>query len=232
MKQKILKLAKRLNKFDFDEIQCISQCEVEKLERILGELVAENQIKLVGNLYLYSPLKQSLQKVLMLPQKFQYHPKETIELIIKCFCADIDAEKASKILDPQKACIGTFNRYFREIIYKKQEQELLAYFKKEPRQARHRKVFDKELNIYLYADKLFITDKNLKSKNVIPCSENNRLQIKTLYLRAMRQFNNCAYKKYITHHVAEQIWRYGKEFEQLKEELCDSLFFDSIIKKY
>ena len=225
MKQKILKLAKRLNKFNFDEIQCISQYEVEKLERILGELIDENQIKLAGNLYLYSPLKQSRQKVLALPQKFQYHSKETVDMIIKCFCADIDAEKASKILDPQKACIGTFNRYFREILYKKQEQELLEYFEKEPKQARFREVFDKGLNIYLYADKLFVTDKNLKSKNAIPYIEADRLQIKTLYLRAMRQFNNCAYKKYVTHHVAEQIWRYGKEFEQLKEELFNLLFF-------
>ena len=44
MRDKILQLCKRLNKFTLDEIVTISELEPKNLKNILDELIAENKI--------------------------------------------------------------------------------------------------------------------------------------------------------------------------------------------
>jgi len=224
MKQKILKLTKRLNKFDFDEIECISQCETNELKEILNALIKENQIKLVGNLYIYSSEKQTKKKVLMLPKKFQYHPKETIDMIIKCFCADISVIQTIKILNPQKNCLNKFHKFFREVIYKLQEDELLEYFEKKPKLSCRRTFFGKNVYLYFYNDKLFVSNKNLSNNYAAKHEKEEIKKLKKTYCFIKNHLNSHVYKTMIHLHVSEQIWCYGKEFEKLKDELYSFLF--------
>ena len=53
MKDKILQLCKRLNKFSLDEIATISEIETENLKNILDELIAENKIIEENGQYFY-----------------------------------------------------------------------------------------------------------------------------------------------------------------------------------
>ncbi len=70
MKNKILKLAKRLKTFRIEDIESIMG---EGIEDVLQELVKEGQLNLVGNIYSYKT-KQNLP----LPFCFKFHSQEKI----------------------------------------------------------------------------------------------------------------------------------------------------------
>lgn len=53
MKQQILKLAKRLNRFTFEDIQTMSELSEKEIASILNSLVSEQYLKLNGNEYFY-----------------------------------------------------------------------------------------------------------------------------------------------------------------------------------
>lgn len=53
MKNKILLLCKRLDKFDIDKIEAISEIEQSELLPILDELIKENKIFFRNNTYFY-----------------------------------------------------------------------------------------------------------------------------------------------------------------------------------
>lgn len=219
MMLKILKLAKRLNKLTFKEVALISECEADTLENLLDVLEREKRIKKSGEVYLYIPPKNFAQNRLQLPQKFQHHKKETIDMIIKCFCADINTDKTAKILEPQKSCIHNFNKFFREIIFKTQEEQLQKHFFNNPKIACKRTFFDKTVYFYFYDNRLFISAKKLKDKNEKRHSDDYIKKLKIIYSRIKRQLDKCSYKKYIHLHVAEQVWRNEKSFNDLYFEL-------------
>ena len=53
MKDKILQLCKRLNKFTLDEIATISEIPADNLLPVLNELICENKLSLENNIYSY-----------------------------------------------------------------------------------------------------------------------------------------------------------------------------------
>ncbi|OLA78553.1 MAG: hypothetical protein BHW55_00940 [Candidatus Melainabacteria bacterium 35_41] len=92
MKDKILLLCKRLDKFDIDKIETISEIEQSELLSILDELIKENKLKLNAGVYYYiKPISRTKRQEL--PLFFQFHDKQTIDYIVKGFCADIEAKK-------------------------------------------------------------------------------------------------------------------------------------------
>ena len=82
MKDRILQLCKRLNKFTLDEIATISEFSADNMLPIINELVAENKLIDENKTYIY----QKKQKVSDKYSIFKYYPKTTINTIIKCFC--------------------------------------------------------------------------------------------------------------------------------------------------
>lgn len=84
MKDKILKLCKRLDRFGIDKIETISEIEQSELLSILEQLVEEKKLVLNNNIYSY--LKK-IEKPK--PQIFEHYSKESIDLIIRCFCSNI-----------------------------------------------------------------------------------------------------------------------------------------------
>lgn len=205
MKNKILKLAKRLETFRIEDIESIMG---DGIEDVLQELVKEGQLKLVGGIYSYKAEQKS-----PLPFCFKFHSQEKIEMITKCFCAGVKSKQASFLLDIGDATMQNFYKHFRQMIYERQLNTLKTHFEQKPKTAKMRRFFDIPVYFYLYDDELFVVDKPLKTKRKkLPHTKEESLRIKVLYSRLRRSINHSQMKQNLTQHVAEHIWRYGKEY--------------------
>lgn len=63
MKDKILLLCKRLNRFTLDEISTISELEPNKLLPIINELISENKLLQENGVYFYSKKQSILRNI-------------------------------------------------------------------------------------------------------------------------------------------------------------------------
>ena len=215
---KILKLAKRLNKFTMEEIEPI--LNIDNLQIFLDMLVEEKLLQCQNGTYFY--IKNESKKS-DLPLFFQFHTKEEIDMIIKLFCAGIATDKGAFLLGISDGPLQKFNMYFREIIYEKQLQELKEYFAKNLKAPKVRTFYEIPVYFYFYDDKLFVTGKKFKAKDLKEHTKEEKLKIKVLYSRLRRSINHSNMKKLLTYHVAEHIWKYGKDFEQLRDEIYSFL---------
>ena len=134
MKNKILKLAKRLETFKLEDIESIMG---EGVEDILRELVKDGQLNLVGGIYSYKA-----EQNLPLPFYFKFHSQEKIEMITKCFCAGVKSKQASFLLDIGDATMQNFYKHFRQMIYERQLNALKTYFEREPKIPKMRRFYD------------------------------------------------------------------------------------------
>ena len=62
MKERILRLCKRLDKFTLDEIEMVSELKTEELMPILSELKNENRLIQKGNSYFYNKVSTTRKK--------------------------------------------------------------------------------------------------------------------------------------------------------------------------
>lgn len=221
MKNKILKLAKRLGKFSIEEIVSIIMANKSEIKSILDDLVGcGNLTQRQDGLYFYVEQKQIKKE---LPLFFEFHTPQEVDLIIKCFCADIEVLKTLKLLNLSKNCVAKFYKYFREQIYEKQFEKLKHGFNQKPKLGREREYMGKIVYLYIYNSQLFVSKKLLEHVNLKQFSEDERLEIKNQYLVSYRKVLNISYKKLFETHLTEAIWRRNKSFEQLKNELCELL---------
>ena len=208
MKNKILKLAKRLETFKLEDIESIMG---EGIEGVLQKLVEDGQLNLVGGIYSYKT-KQNLP----LPFCFKFHSQEKIEMITKCFCAGVKSKQASFLLDIGDATMQNFYKHFRQMIYERQLNALKTHFEQKPKIAKMRRFFDIPVYFYIYDDELFVVDKPLKTKrNKLPHTKEESLRIKVLYSRIRRSINHSQMKQNLAQHVAEHIWRYIETYKKL-----------------
>ena len=210
MKDKILKLAKRLDKFRLEDIEPILNCE--GVNETLEGLVKEGRLDFDGNIYSYKePIKD-----LPLPFCFKFHSQEKIEMITKCFCAGVKSKQASFLLDIADATVQNFYKHFRQMIYERQLNILKTHFELEPKIPKMRTFFDIPVYFYLYDDELFVVDKPLKTKRKkLLHTKQEALRIKVLYSRLRRSINHFKMKQNLAQHVAEHIWRYEQDSKNL-----------------
>ena len=90
---RILKLCKRLNKFSLDEIEMISEIDLEELRPIINILIEEERLAYCDGTYYYNKKVCKKQQISKLPLFFEFHKKQDIEYIIKGFCTDIEVLK-------------------------------------------------------------------------------------------------------------------------------------------
>lgn len=204
MKNKILKLAKRLETFRLEDIESIMG---EGIEDVLQELVKDGQLNLVGEIYSYKAEQKS-----PLPFCFKFHSQEKIEMITKCFCAGVKSKQASFLLDIGDATMQSFYKHFRQMIYERQLNVLKTHFEQNPKIAKMRRFYDIPVYFYLYEDELFVADKQLKTKRKkLPHTKEESLRVKVLYSRLRRSINHSQMKQNLAQHVAEHIFRYRKK---------------------
>ena len=207
MKDKILKLAKRLDKFRLEDIEGIMG--EGGVKEVLRELVNDDRLVLVGEIYSYiEPVKH-----LPLPFCFKFHSQGKIEMITKCFCAGVKSKQASFLLDIADATVQNFYKHFRQMIFEQQLNTLKTHFEREPKIPKMRRFYDIPVYFYLYDDELFVVDKPLKTKRKkLPHAKQESLRIKVFYSRLRRSINHSQMKQNLAQHVAEHIWRYGKDY--------------------
>lgn len=222
MRDRIQKLCKRLKRFTLEEIALIAELDESEIEKFLKELIRENFLKKQNDTYLYLENKKALKN--HLPIMFQCHSPEKISILIKCFCAEIPSTKTSLISGLSENCSCAFNKFFRQVIYERQKQELIKYFEVQPQLARLRNFFNKNFYFYYYDNRLYVSNELLKNKNAQVFSENEIKKFKIIYSMLCRKLTLNTLKHYTNLHLAEQIWRYGKDFFQLEKELKFLLF--------
>ena len=221
MKNKVLKLCKRLNKVTASEIAPILMITEAEAREILNKLVKEGSLTVREDLvYFY----KEIQTKPTLPLFFEFHNNDEIELIIKCFCLNIEVIKVIKLVKSQKHAINKFYRYFRNKIYENQMNELLEYINKSPYLPQEREYLGRKYYLYVYNKKLFVSEKYIVNKDSIKYSNQDRLLIKNLFLNANRKVLNNSYKQYYHLHLAEEIWRYNKDFEKMYEEIKSIMY--------
>src|SRR5574344_560230 len=215
MKDKLLKLAKRLNRFTLADIEPILCCD--NLENILQELVSENLLKFSNGNYFYVK-KSELKKEL--PNFFQFHTQDEIDMIIKCFCADIPALKTTLLIESSKTVTCNFYKFFRETIYKAQFKELKDYFDNNPKSPAIRAIYSKKVYMYYYNKKVYVAEKPLKSSFEIKKHEEVEMRkIRNSYYKVRRHFLNYSLQKVLVEVVVERLWRQDKRFDELVYEL-------------
>lgn len=160
MKDRILQLCKRLNKFSLDEIETVSEMDSTKILPILNEFIFEKILLKKQNVYYYQKKNRDLS--LKLPLMFQYHSNQDIDYIIKGFCTDVEVKKMIEIFSISKNVMDKFYGYFRTVLYEKQKNELLKCFEKVPRIGQERIYMNAKVYLYLYNHKLYVSDMALK----------------------------------------------------------------------
>ncbi len=216
MKNKILKLAKRLETFKLEDIESITG---EGIEDILQELAEGGRLNLVGEIYSY---KAELN--LPLPFCFKFHSQEKIEMITKCFCAGVKSKQASFLLDIADATVQNFYKHFRQMIFERQLNALKTHFEREPRIPKMRRFYDIPVYFYLYDDDLFVVDKPLKTKRKkLPHTKEESLRIKVFYSRLRRSINHSQMKQNLAQHVTEHMFKYDKSYNDICLQLISSM---------
>ena len=216
MKNKILKLAKRLETFRLEDIESIMG---EGIEDALQELVKDGKLNLVSGIYSYKT-----ERNLPLPFCFKFHSQEKIEMITKCFCAGVKSKQASFLLDIGDATMQNFYKHFRQMIFEQQLNALKTYFECEPKIPKMRRFYDIPVYFYLYDDELFVTDKPLKTKRKkLPHAKQESLRIKVLYSRLRRSINHSQMKQNLAQHMAEHILKNKYEYNKIILRFYDSI---------
>lgn len=224
MKDKILRLCKRLNQFSLNEIVTVTELDQEDVKFILDELIDEKQIKQDGNTYNYIKKAQLTRQNIKLPQMFQHHSNKEIDYIIKGFCSDTEVKKMINIFGLGKNAIDKFYNYFRTKLYELQMSELLQHFEEEPKIGQERAYMTARVYLYLYDDKLYVSDKLLKSDNAQKHTEEERLKIKNIYLKSYRKVLSRSFAHKFHLHLSEELWKYGKEFK-IQYKLLNKILF-------
>lgn len=151
---------------------------------------------------------------------FKHHSLETIDAIIRCFCAEIPSHKTACLVPPHPSCISDFYTTFRKLIYEKQYKELLEYYSKNPQQGRFR-LFFKELKVYfyIYNNQVYVAKNLLKSDNECNFTKPQILEFKKICCYLSRVDSHIKHKSNLCFYLAEKLWRREKSFEYLYEDL-------------
>lgn len=226
MKERILKLSKRLNKFMLDEISLIAEDIKESvLTPILEELVQEHKLIKRGDLYLYNKKITANRQISKVPIFFQYYDKNTAELILKCFCAEIPVLKVALIIEPSKTAILNFYNYFRKCLYETQLNKLKKHYDKTPKIPSIRTLYDKKIYFYNYNNEIFLTDKPLQSTNPEKRHLKDEMRdMNVAYYRIRRVFQNYAFTQRLAEIAYEKLWMQDKSQETKIKKLTELLF--------
>ena len=205
MKDRILQLCKRLNRFTLDEIATILEISVAKLLPTLNELILESKL-----------LEECTSDKYLI---FKYYSKTTIDMIIKCFCESIITTKISHILSIGETQVQKFYTIFCILIYEKQKKLLDNFYSLNPQKTRHRKFFNKYVYLYFYDNQIFISKNLLKSKNDKPLTQKEKSDFTTIYCYLSRNLTHNQNIHNLEYKIAEVIWRRGKDFKSLYSDL-------------
>lgn len=215
MKDRILRLCRRLDKFTLDEISTIAEDVDESvLELLLLTLVQEGKLTLRDGLYFYN--KKQISKK---PSILSFYPKQIIDTAIRCFCLSIQSYKVAKILDIGENQASKIYNIFRELIYERQTKKLNFLYEKSPQQCRNRMFFDTEFHFYIYNNQVFVSENPFQSPDEKAYTKSEEREFKKVYSYLTRFTSHNSNKVDLPQKLAEGIWRKNKEFKELYVDL-------------
>lgn len=225
MKDQILKLCKRLKKCTLSDILQLMEIQPEVLELALLYLIQEGELQEREGVYTViekvKPKDQFENKNLNL--MYMYHTPETVDLIMRGFCAKISTQKLALLLDTGDNCIGDFYRIFRNLIYERQLNELLNYYFRNPQQGRFRTFFDQYAYFYSYNNKIFVSKKLLQAKREKSFTNTEIQEFKKVYSYLSRIESHNMNVVCLHQRLAEGIWRRNRKFQELYYDLKNNL---------
>ena len=215
MRERVLRLCKRLDKFTLDEISTIAEDVDEAvLELLLLTFVQEGKLTLRNDLYFYN--KQSFNKKYSI---LSYYPAKILDIVIRCFCLSIPAYKVDKILDIGENQSSKIYNIFRELIYERQTNKLKSLYDKSPQQGRNRIFYDEEFSFYVYDNQVFVSENLFQSPEEKAFTKSEIQGFKKVYSYLTRFTSHNSNKVDLLQKLAEGIWRRNKEFEELYADL-------------
>lgn len=205
MKERILKLCKRLDKFSLEEIVSIAEDINEcVLELLLQTLVAENLLIYRNEMYIYNKVKTvNINKKYSL---LKYYPSKVLDIVIRCFGAGIPSEECSYITDLPQNQVQKLYRIFRELIYIRQVAILKNKHKKEPQKYRTRTFFENQIfYFYIYNNQVFVVDKPFIASKEKVFTKNEIKEFKKIYCYLSRLECHNQNKKFLVGNLMEQV---------------------------
>ncbi len=215
MKERVLKLCRRLDKFTLDEISTIAEdIDESVLELLLLTLVQERKLTFRNGLYFYN--KQSFNKKYSI---LSYYPAKILDIVIRCFCLSIPAYKVKDIIAITESSTMQLYYIFRQLIYERQTKKLNFLYGKSPQQCRNRMFFDTEFHFYIYNNQVFVSEKLFQSREEKIFTKPEIQEFKKVYSYLTRFTSHNSNKVDLPQKLAEGIWRRNKEFKELYADL-------------
>ena len=191
MKDKILQLCKRLNKFSLENLEILSEIPKSNLLPLLDEFVKEGKLITKDGEYIYCKQNHVIQNYI----------------------------KTSNIVNIGEDQVQKFYTIFRTLIYQRQKRQLDSYYLKQPQKARHRKFFDTEVYLYFYFNQIFVSETLLKSKNDRMFSSKEKAEFTTIYCYLSRNLTHNTNANNLSYKIAETLWRRKRGFKDLYFDL-------------
>lgn len=215
MKDKILQLCKRLNKFSLENLEILSEIPKSNLLSLLDEFVNEGKLITRNNEYIYCKQNPVIQNHSI----FKLYPAVVTDTVIRCFCEDIKTIKTSNIANIGEDQVQKFYTIFRTLIYQRQKRQLDSYYSKQQQKARHRKFFNQEVYLYFYFNQIFVSENILKSEDDKMFSSKEKAEFTTIYCYLSRNLTHNTNANNLSYKIAETLWRRKRGFKDLYFDL-------------
>lgn len=222
MKEQLLKTCKRLNKFTLEELEVITETDKSELVPVLEEFVLQKYLVPRNGIYFYTQIKPTAD--IKFPRFFENNSDETVDMIIKCFCADISSNKTVLLTGVNLTCIAKFYTSFRQLIFEKQLDDLRRNYEFASLKVHTRLFFDMPFNFYTYGKKVFVaTEAFLRNQSLECADEEYCTEFQQVYNLVVHDREGHRFRVNTEHRIAELIWRRDKPFECLLSELKELL---------
>ncbi len=226
MKDKILKLCRRLKKCTLDDLISLSEVDEDIVKTALLYLENEGFIQISdGQISCVEEKKYTKGKIetKKLDLMFEYRTPEEIEIIVKGFCLEISPQKLCELIGVNCNCICHYYGIFRKMIYDRQFKLLLKSFFEKPKQGRYRRFYEKYAFFYVYKNQVFVCDKLLRASLEKNFTKPEIREFKNMYCYLARIESHNVNENYMFHRLAESIWRRCREYAYLYQDLKTNL---------
>lgn len=224
MKDKVLKLCRRLKKSSLNELSMLLEIEEDEIKPILWELEQKELILEVdGIITITDNRKKDKLYNRNLKLMFTYQSPETIDLIIRGFCLNIPPQKFCNLVCVGKTCLCSYYAVFRKMIYERQYKELLHRYNITHQMGKYRKFFEKYAYFYVYENKVFVSHRLFDLSNETNFRFDEMRELKRMYCYLARATTHHNNEVHIYHILAEYIWRNKKSFKDLYIDLKENL---------
>lgn len=227
MQNKILNLCRRLRKCTLDDLVSLTESNEKDIKTTVISLENDGVISEHNGEIIYIGIKPA-KKGHIDNKNFnlmsEYRTPEEIDIIEKGFCLEIPPQKLCELLNMHRDNVCKYYGIFRKKIYDIQHKLLKDYYQSDPQIGRYRIFYDKYAYFYVYENKVFVSEKLLKSDKVekpFTKEEVREFKISYSFLRRIESHNSNEY--YMYYRLAEYIWRRNKNYKDLYQDLKQNL---------